>query len=210
MIVQSSTLYIKFEEGVFKIENRPYEDVKGEMVEVAIPLGYQSKGSIVIRYLTNDLFKDVKKIHIVNYMLVILGACFSLILTIGLSKYKAKRINKLEDIFDIKYELPDIRDEYTYLRTLIRNMVKESDRFLNNELLYKKTLLQQNAQLLFKGDMDQKEEIMTFLRISGVELCEEYFFVCAFLVNEIDEKWKDIIIGDVCYSQATLEKSIFY
>lgn len=208
--VQSGTLYLCSEENVISQQKNAFEDTEDEMVEIEIPLVYQSSGSITVRYLTDALFQNIKHIHIMNYVLIVVGALFSLILTICLSNHKARRIRRLEEVFDIGNELPDVRDEYQYLRTLIRNVVQESDRFLTNEAIYKRTLLQQNTRLLFCGGMDKKDEMTLFLHMSGVELCEEYFCVCAFMIDKNAERYRSVIIGDLCYSQEVLGGIIYY
>lgn len=210
LIVQDSALYLHRERDTIVIQDQPYETSDDEMVEIALPLGYQSSGKVLIHYQTDALFQDIKHIHIINYVLIVGGALFSLVLTICLSNHKARRIRRLEEVFDIGNELPDLRDEYQYLRTLIRNVVQESDRFLTNESIYKRTLLQQNTRLLFCGGMDKKEEMTLFLHMSGVELCEEYFCVCAFWIDKNAERYTTVIIGDLCYSQELTGGIIYY
>lgn len=209
LVVQDSALYLHREEDTIIMQDQPFEDLRGDMVEIVIPLGYQSNGGIIVRYQIDVLFQDIKHIHMINYALIVAGALFSLILTICLSNHKARRIRRLEEVFDIGNELPDLRDEYQYLRTLIRNVVQESDRFLSNETIYKRTLLQQNTRLLFCGGMDKKDEMTLFLHMSGVELCEEYFCVCAFWIDKNAERYHSVIIGDLCYSQE-LQGGIIY
>lgn len=210
LVVQSSALYLSCEENRIRRQNHAFEELAGEMVEIVAPLIYQSSGELVVRYRTDVLFQNIRHIHTINYVLIVVGALFSLLLTICLSNHKARRIKRLEEVFDIGNELPDVRDEYQYLRTLIRNVVQESDRFLTNEAIYKQTLLQQNTRLLFCGGMDKKDEMTLFLHMSGVELCEEYFCVCAFMIDKNAERYRSVIIGDLCYSREMSGGIIYY
>ncbi|MBQ8815640.1 MAG: helix-turn-helix transcriptional regulator [Lachnospiraceae bacterium] len=189
-----------------KYQNTLYED---GLREIKVPLEYQRNGNLIIRYRTDISFEDIERIKSLNYIAIILGSLVSIGLTIFLSGKKASRIKTLEKAFENGSQIQDYQDEYQYLRTLIRNVVQESDKLLTNENIYKQTILQQSARLIFVGGIDSEEEIAVFLRMSGVELCEEYYCVCAFMTSKKSKGLCSTIIGDLSYSQE-VEKGIIY
>jgi AraC-like DNA-binding protein len=177
----------------------------GEIVfEAKIPLKFQTEIALTACYRPNLMFEYIKRNQLVNYFFIFLGAVTSLLITVYLSRSRARRIHLLEKTFADRKEIPDHRDEYQHLRSLIRDIVQEADTLAMNESAYKKALLQQSTRLLFSGETVNPQDIEFFLRLSGVELCEEHYFVCGFLIEDHTgpvELYKDLILGDLGCTQ---------
>jgi len=88
-------------------------------------------------------------------------------------------------------------------------VVQESDLFLRNETTYKRLLLQQTAKLLLHGGVKSREDINFYLRMSGIELCEDYFCLCGYYMESYVEEYEELMIGDLGYYQRTNTGTVY-
>ena len=133
---------------------------------------------------------EIKHFQNINILLLILGIFLSVLISYVLSNHRWGRFQSLADCLTMEtYSTGTTKafpDEFDYLKVILEQSRRESDQMEQNAQIYRHAMMRQAATMIFHGMTSKPEAIRHILNTCGLELFEEYYYLCGIMLNEQD------------------------
>ena len=141
-----------------------------------------------------------------NIFLLILGMLLSTIVSVVFSYHRWGRIKSLTDKWLIApYEDQKkkvFRDEFDYIQIMLEQSERENVQVIQNTQMYRHGMIRQVAKVIFHGLVIKVDAIHPILHSCGLELCEEYFYLCGVVLeNNTDIRKLERLFDDCLYCE---------
>ncbi len=147
--------------------------------------------TIEVLYRTDFLYKDIRSWQMLNYVFIACGLLFSMIISYYMSKRRYTHIEQLASTITRGTTAPTIR-EFDYIQRMIRRVVDECQDWENTAKTSTTLLKQQTATMIFHGLLKEPEGIRQILKVCGLELYEEYFFIGGILMDGGENAYRSL------------------
>ncbi len=139
--------------------------------------------SLLVYYNPMAMYKDVQSMQWMNTLLLAVGLLISVVLAYTLGKKSGERINELaQTILTKKRSTKKGKkygtDGFDYIQDMLEQMVNESSQLEQDANIYRETMLAQASRLLFHGLFRDIQTARRLFAECGVELFEEYYYLC--------------------------------
>lgn len=150
--------------------------------------------------------QQLAEYYSLNHLCIILlsvGFVLSLGLSLMFSFGRVRQVKELAQNLSNKQvaKRDKQRSEFDYIQSLMNVPLTELSSMQQNNKLYRDLLRNQTARILFHGGISSQEEAVSMLKVCGVELFEEYFFLSGLRINsEADyRKLESLLFEDLYY-----------
>lgn len=136
----------------------------------------------------NRQLAEFYKMRNIYIMLMVLGACLSLIMSLIISKRRHTSMEALISSIREKIVKKDTskrwpQNEFDYIQSVLDEAIVENNEVRMNARKYREMLFKQVCMMIMHGLLRETDEIRTVLKICGIELFEEYYFLCGVRVK---------------------------
>lgn len=156
---------------------------------------------------TESQLADFYEMRNLNLILLMIGLLLSVMLSFALSVIRFSQLKTLINNITHKNMVSKekkswIKNEFDYIQILLDEAIKENISVRKNERSHRKIIFQQVSILIFHGLLREREEIQIVLKVCGVELLEDYYFLYGLKVNTQEqlEKLDELLQGDIHYT----------
>ena len=143
----------------------------------------------------------------ISILILTIGIFISIVVSLLLSVVRISRVNALVNNIDNHKTIIDRRknrknrNEFDYLREIFNELKIQKEKIHDRNCILKQNMLRQVSAMIFQGGIRKRDEIQNALKLCGVELLEDFYYICGIKMNSQEQiaRLDELLAEDIRY-----------